>query len=301
MTKIAALLTCFNRQEKTLACLEALFSQILPANVDISVYLVDDASTDGTKDAVLQTYPQVKIFSGDGNLFWNGGMRLAFSEAMKDDPDYYLWLNDDTLIEPEALSKLLATSHQLTEQGDTRAIVAGSTRDPQTGAFTYGGAVRSRWWHPIYLQPVIPTELMQPCDTMNGNCVLIPRSVVEIVGNLDSTFKHYAGDYDYGLRSRQKGCTIWIAPGYVGTCAPNPHAGRQAATTLALAEQLKRVNQPKGLALQDITLQPFEEWKVYAKRHGGLFWQFFWLLPYRRIAWLSLIDKLKGRVASSPY
>ncbi len=72
-TKIAALLTCFNRKQKTLVCLEALFNQVLPADVDISAYLVDDASTDGTSDVVRQTYPQVKIFSGDGNLFWNGG------------------------------------------------------------------------------------------------------------------------------------------------------------------------------------------------------------------------------------
>ena len=65
---------------------------------------MDDASTDGTSDAVRQTYPQVKIFSGDGNLFWNGGMWGVFSEAMKDEPDYYLWLNDDTIIYPETVS-----------------------------------------------------------------------------------------------------------------------------------------------------------------------------------------------------
>jgi hypothetical protein len=40
-TKIAALLTCFNRKQKTLACLEALFNQVLTADVDISAYLVD--------------------------------------------------------------------------------------------------------------------------------------------------------------------------------------------------------------------------------------------------------------------
>jgi len=73
-TTIAVLLTCLNRKHKTFACLETLFSQVLPANVDISAYIVDDASTDGTSDAVRQTYPQVKIFSGDGNLFGNGGM-----------------------------------------------------------------------------------------------------------------------------------------------------------------------------------------------------------------------------------
>ncbi len=62
LTKIAALLTCFNRKQKTLACLEALFNQELPADVDISTYLVDDASTDGTRDAVRQAHTSSQDF-----------------------------------------------------------------------------------------------------------------------------------------------------------------------------------------------------------------------------------------------
>jgi GT2 family glycosyltransferase len=108
-TNIAVLLSWFNRKQKTLACLEALFNQALPANVDISAYIVDDASTDGTSDAVRQTYLQVKIFSGDGNLFWNGGMHGAFS-AMKDDPDYYLWLKEK---QKQSLAVLPATTKQV--------------------------------------------------------------------------------------------------------------------------------------------------------------------------------------------
>src|SRR6476469_6570131 len=232
-TKIAALLTCFNRKEKTLACLGALFKQALPADVDILGYLVDDASTDGTSEAVRQTYPQVKIFSGDGNLFWNGGMRLAFSEAMKDDPDYYLWLNDDTVLAPEALNTLLATSRDLFEQGEKKAIVVGSTCDPDTGVFTYGGKVQSRWWHPIYLRAVEPSDRPQPCDTMNGNFVLIPKEVVRAVGNLDPAFMHYAADYDYGWRAKQQGCNVWIAPGYIGTCPLNPKPTETPAQLLS--------------------------------------------------------------------
>lgn len=289
-TTIAVLMTCYNRKLKTLATLESLFNQTVTSKIALTVYLVDDGSTDSTTESVQQKYPQVKIFAGDGNLFWNGGMRFAFSEAMKDEPDYYLWLNDDTVLDPEALNSLLATSHQLIEKGETKAIIAGSTYDPDTGDFTYGGIVKITPLLPFKFRFLEPTTAAQSCDSMNGNCVLIPSSVVQVVGNLDPAFIHYLSDWEYGLRARQKGCTVWIAPGYQGACSPNPQSTKIDAANMS--EGLQKMSQPKGLAFKDATLQPWEEWKVFAQRHGGLFWPIYWLLPYRRLVWLSVLSKL---------
>ncbi len=289
--RLAVLMTCHNRKSNTLTCLAALYKQALPAQVTADVYLVDDGSTDGTASAVYQTYPQVKVVQGDGKLFWNGGMRLAFAEAIKEDYDYYLWLNDDTQLYPKALITLLETSYQLIEQGETCSIVVGSTQDPETGELTYSGVIQGHWWHPFHFRKLKPQTTIQRCDTMNGNCVLIPRQVVQIVGNLDSALSHYAGDYDYGLRARNQGCRIWIASGYVGTCSSNPSRGRCSNVDQPVDAQLKSMNQPKGLALQDLTLIPFKEWKVFTRRHGGLFWLIYWLLPYRRLIRLWMFGK----------
>lgn len=287
---IGVLLTCFNRKPKTLACLDALFHQSLPSDVTLTVYLVDDGSTDGTGNAIAQTYPQVKLFTGNGNLFWNGGMRFAFSEAMKDDPDYYLWLNDDTIIIRDAVKILLQVSQELAQKGEKDAIVSGSTRDPQTGQTTYGGVVRENAFHPFRYKLLEPNQEAQECGTVHGNCLLMPRSVVEKVGNLDPNFIHYLGDWDYGLRARQKDCTVWIAPGHLGTCSLNPQVTKVAASSLD--EGLKKVNSPKGLAFSDVTLQSFDEWKVFTQRHGGIVWPIFWILPYRRLILLYVLNKL---------
>lgn len=287
---IAVAISCFNRKDKTLASLAALFNQEPVGSVSLMVYLVDDGSTDGTGDAVSQAYPQVKIIPGDGNLFWNGGMRLAFAEALKSDYDYYLWLNDDTILYPDALKTLLATREHLAAQGQVKAIVAGSTQDPETGELTYGGYVQFGGLYPPFkCRPVPPGETAKLCDTMCGNVVLIPREVVQIIGNLDPALTHYAGDWDYGLRAKQQGGTVWVAPGYQGTCARNqlPAPG----TAPDLAEGLKKIDRPKGLALQDVTLQPWEEWKLLMKRHGGILWPIFWLLPYRKLLWAIIFDR----------
>ena len=88
---IAAILTCFNRKEKTRKCLESLF-RILP---DCDVYITDDGSTDGTNEMLHKYFPQVYVVSGNGNLFWSRGMYTAWKEAVKGNYEYYLWLNDD--------------------------------------------------------------------------------------------------------------------------------------------------------------------------------------------------------------
>jgi len=286
--RLAALLTCHNRKLLTLACLQALFTQELKREITIDVYLVDDGSTDSTAEAVAQSYPQVKILKGDGSLFWNGGTRLAFAQAIKDDYDYYLWLNNDTLLYPNALSHLLETFDQLRDQGEHRPLVAGSTCDPQTQALTYGGVMRRSRWRPLKFDLLEPGESAQRCDTINGNCVLIPREVVQVVGNLEPAFTHYAGDWDYGLRAQRQGCTVWVAPGYVGTCSQNYKPGSEADSSVAFGEGIKKIGQPKGLPVKEQVLHPFWEWKVFAQRHGGLLWPLYWLIPYRRLWRISL-------------
>jgi GT2 family glycosyltransferase len=268
--KLAVLITCYNRRDKTLTCLQALYQQ----HVNFDVYLVDDGCSDGTSDAVKQNYPAVKIIKGNGNLFWVGGMWLAFAAALQEGYDYYLWLNDDTLIDPNALTELLNHHCHLTQQGHPDSIIVGSTRDPLTGKPTYGGAMRSKRWYSNKYEFVESTQQLQECDTMYGNCVLIPRSVAEKVGNLDAAFIHTLGDLDYGLRARKLGCSVWIAPGYIGTCSKNSVRGSWVDTKLPIHERLRKLLQPKGY--------PIKAWTVFTKRHSGPFWFIYWFLPYLR-------------------
>ena len=66
-------MTVHNRREKTLACLKLCYEQIesLRSEYAFSVYLTDDASTDGTAEAVSREYPDVNIIKGNGSLYWN--------------------------------------------------------------------------------------------------------------------------------------------------------------------------------------------------------------------------------------
>jgi GT2 family glycosyltransferase len=271
LTRLAVLITSHNRKEKTLAVLRALAEQDPIAETQCEAYLLDDGSSDGTADAVASAHPNVKLFTGNGSHYWNGGMRVVFEKALEKDFDYYVLLNDDTDLCRDALARLMTTHRELAESGQTRAIIVGSIQDAKSGTCSYGGAVRSSPVHPLRFQRLPPTEKPQQCDTFNANCVLIPRSVVSANGILSAEFTHGLGDFDYGLRAQKAGCTVWVAPGYFGTCSRNGVMPWENSE-LRFKKRWKAFCGPKGI--------PPAQWAVFARRHAGLLWPVFWASPY---------------------
>jgi GT2 family glycosyltransferase len=269
-TQIAVLLTCHNRVERTLACLASLVAQSSKPG-EIKVVLVDAGSVDGTVEQVRRHYPAVAIIEQSPDLYWNGGMRAALAHAHEFDPDYYLWLNDDVELDPDAVQRLLECDRQLAAARPAPVISVGTTRDPQDGEPTYGGVIRPDRSRRMRYQLVRPSEHPQQAETMNGNCVLVPREVVERVGNLAAAYTHGMGDYDYGHRAHRAGCEVWVAPGTFGTCSRNA-AGDRA---VSLAEFRQRATSPTGGL-------PPREWLTFVRRWGGPLWPAYAVSPYIR-------------------
>jgi len=274
-------MACHNRRDKTLACLEALVRQTLADRIRIQVYLMDDASTDGTSEAVRNAFPDVHILEGNGNLFWNRGMHAAFSAAIEAGFDFYLWLNDDSHLYENALEVLLDTYRELAAQGHECAIIGSAMQAPVTGQFTYGGVKRYKYrWGRVKLERIAPGDRPIQCDASNGNCVLVPAKVVEKVGNLDPVFLHRWGDHDYCFRALKQGCSVWLAPGYLGTCKENPPEGSWEDPSLPVMERMRRLNSPHGLQ--------FSDYSIYMSRHRGPWWPVHLMLRYAKIIVQSL-------------
>jgi len=284
---IAVLITCHNRKDKTLACLNSILHDQYLIGINLKIFLVDDGSTDATGNAVCSNFPEVIVLQGDGTLYWNGGMRLAYKIAKKEGYDYYLWLNDDVKLYPNAIAKLIDTSVSI-KKNTTPSIIVGSMQDPETGNLTYSGNRKKNWYSPLSYKRIEPKNFPVPCDAINGNCVLIPHAIAEMVGNLSKEFTHGAGDYDYSLRAKKLGFTSYVAPGYFGTCKQNTIAGSCQDKSLPLKVRGRIITRPTALP-------PAKEWMLFARRHAGLLWPFYWARTYVRICfpklWLILRSK----------
>ena len=170
---------------------------------------------------------------------------------------------------------MLETHKALSQRREVASIVVASTRDPTTGEFTYEGYRRTSDFNPLSLRLVSPEEGPIRCDTMRGNCVLIPREVADVVGNIDPEYRHRWGDVDYGLRAQDKKCQVWIGPGFLADCEGNPNADGWRNKELPLKQRYNELHSLKGLGKKD--------WFRFIHIHGGMFWPFIWVRPYLRI------------------
>jgi GT2 family glycosyltransferase len=251
--RIAVLVASHNRRAKTLTSLSRLRCQELPAGMRIELYLTDDGSTDGTADAVVAMWPDAVIVHADGSLYWACAMALAEQAAMRSNPDYLLWLNDDTDLSPGAILALLETldGHE--------AIAVGAVADA-SGLPLYGGLVRLDH-HPQRLRLLPHATKAQVADTFNGNVVLIPISARRRIGPLDGLFPHAYADIDYGLRATEASIEILQVPGVLGTCARNPStAGLRGGP----CTRWRAMQHPKGF--------PWRAQARFLRRHGRWWW-----------------------------
>ncbi len=145
--------------------------------------------------------------------------------------------------------------------------------------------IRDSKWHPFHFKLVQPGTEALPCDVMHGNCVLIPDEVARLVGNMDAGYSHAIGDIDYALKAGNKGASIWVAPGFAGTCSTNPVKGSWLDTSLPLRERWKQMSGPKGL--------PPSDWMLFSKKHAGLLWPVYGSLPYIRLVLSSIRAKFR--------
>lgn len=261
MKTLAILLTVFNRKEKTIECLKQISRQENTQNLNIEIFITNDGCTDGTPETINKLFPEVHIIEGSGDLFWNRGMYTAWQEASKKDFDFYLWLNDDTILFPDSISFAVQKSIET----EMKSIIVGATISSLDNTLTYGGRLMDN-----SIPQLSSKQPLIPICYFNGNFVLIPRFVFRILGNLDFKFHHSKGDFDYGLRAKEKKIQMFQLNKPIGTCELHSSLDNWCNPSLSLWKRLKCLKKPNGMP-------PYETF-YFDSKHKNYFiaiWHFF--------------------------
>ena len=207
--RVAVVVLSWNRREDTLACLRSLAGE--PA----SVVVVDNASSDGSAEAVRREFPEAVLIVNDDNLGFAAGNNAGIRRALADGAEWVLVLNNDVEVEPGFLAPLLAEAARRPAAGalspkilfadpPDRIWFAGARYDPRRGyngrQRGYGERDDGRWEEPW------------ETDRVCGAAMLVPRALLEDDGLFDEELFAYSEDTDWSLRVRERGHGLWLVP-----------------------------------------------------------------------------------------
>jgi GT2 family glycosyltransferase len=208
---VAAVVLSWNRREDTLACLRSLAA----ADPAPHVIVVDNASSDGTSEAVRREFPDVELIENPDNLGFAEGNDVGIRHALTHGADHVLVLNNDTEVDAAFLAPLLEEAARRPDAGALSPKIlfaephdviwfAGAEYDARSG---YNGRHRG------YREPDDGRfDTVVETDRVCGAAMLVPREVLEKVGGFDPELFAYSEDTDWSLRAREAGYRHYVVP-----------------------------------------------------------------------------------------
>ena len=236
MPLVDVVVVSYNSRRSLRACVEPL-----AGHRDLRVIVADNASTDGSLDAVADL-PLVGL-----PLPRNGGFAYGCNAgARAGDAPYVLFLNPDAVIAPTAVLRLVQA---LEEEPATGAV--GPRIVHSDGSLDYSRRrfprLRSTYAQALFVHRLLPhadwtDELIRdedayaqagPVDWLSGACLLIRRPVLERLGGLDERFFMYCEDVDLCRRVWDAGSAVRYEPEAVAV-----HEGGASAPRASLLPTL---------------------------------------------------------------
>ena len=231
-----AIVLNWNRREDTLACLESLASMDATWDVtggetgdvtaaatgdvtagvtgdrpgfDLHLLLVDNGSTDGSLEAVAEAWPAVERLALPENVGYARGINAGVERALAAGADWTFLVNNDAVVGPDALAKLLAAAD-----------------DPRIGLLTptiYYYDIPGTVWPSAGFRRKLtlagvdttarpPSPAPYDVDWATGCALLVRAQVWAAVGLLDTRFVMYYEDHDFCLRAEGAGWRLVHVP-----------------------------------------------------------------------------------------
>lgn len=230
---LSIVIVSWNVQEKLKACLKSLLavSRLEPqggrvcamGDQTVDVWVVDNASHDGSVQMVREQFPWVHLIASERNLGFTRGNNAALEHCRG---RAVMLLNPDTEIgDPDAIVRMLDylwDHHDVGVVGPRLVYGDGSAqpsrrRFPTFATGLFESTLLNEWWPRNrwagrYRMADVPTESIQDVDWITGACMLIRRQALDDVSFFDEQFFMYSEELDLCKRIRDMGWRIVFYP-----------------------------------------------------------------------------------------
>ncbi len=224
---LAIVIVSYNTRELTLACLASVFQALETSGLRGEVWVVDNASADGSAAAIRESFPQVHLWASAENLGFAGGVNWALAALgqLPEPPRYVFLLNPDTLVAPDALGHLVRFMDATPQAGAAGAQLRYGDGSFQHGAFRFPTLLMALFdfWvpHPRLLDSPLNGRYPRrwyargrpfPIDHPLGAALLIRWEALRQVGPLDEGFFMYCEEVDWCRRAKAAGWEVYCVP-----------------------------------------------------------------------------------------
>ncbi len=198
---VSIVLLNWNRWPDTNACIDSL-KRLNYGNFDIIV--VDNDSSDDSLQCIAESHPDICLLRSKSNVGFARGCNIGIRHALKAGSDYVWLLNNDTTVEPGALTAMVNLAESDNRLGAVGSILFHMDRPEQIQAWGGGtinlwtGRSRHRW-------------RAGKVDYLTGASMLLRKKILESVGLLDEQFFMYWEDSDLCFRIRAAGWHLGVA------------------------------------------------------------------------------------------
>lgn len=216
--RLSIIIVSYNARDDLTNCLRSL--NAAPPAIPHDITVVDNASSDGSADAVREGWPEVQVITLVKNLGFSGGNNVGIRATSG---ELILLLNSDTSVPPGAIDHLVSRLAARRE-----AAVAGPRLVDGTGRLeiSFGAMIspfaelRQKLRGRLYERRVGPIERAvtraaaseRYVDWVSGACLLVYRADAEAVGLLDERFFLYTEDVDFCASIRKRGRRVLFTP-----------------------------------------------------------------------------------------
>jgi len=208
------LVTCIilntNRRKDTLECLTSLDKSTYG---HFRIIVLDCQSTDGSVAAFRSAFPAIQVIELGKNLGYAGNNNVGIRAALDQGTDWIFILNEDTVLAPDCLERLIDIGQQSPDIGMLGPLVYHHD-EPQVIQSAGGEANRSwRFFH-LGKNQVDRGQFAEPRDVrwISGCAILLRTHVVRTVGPLDERFFIYCEEVEWCVRAAKNGWRIVHVP-----------------------------------------------------------------------------------------
>jgi GT2 family glycosyltransferase len=208
---VAVLIVNFRSKELTVDCVRSVEAS---AGVRVHALVIDNASGDGSYEYLREHLPTATVVAEPVNRGYPGGNNTALRLAARLGARYAFILNNDTIVDPECIARLVADANAHPDAGLLTPQIRFHTPPDR---LWFGGGRFSLWIgqtvHVGWKKPVefgLPRSVDVPFTT--GCAMLLPMQAAREIGPLDESLFGYSEDLDWSLRFRRAGYRLRYVP-----------------------------------------------------------------------------------------